>query len=271
MDLKALLFDVDGTLADTEAHGHLPAYNKAFRDLELDWNWSEQTYRSLLALPGGRERIAHYINHYKPALGACRADNDMQREEWVRSIHERKSQHFRKRLEDGQIPLRAGVERLLSQAPEAGLQVAIVSNASRATLEPFLQHALGDRLCSHIATIIGGEQVVHKKPAPDVYRKACRVLGCRPRECVAIEDSAMGLEAAHAASIVTVVTVNSNTDMHRLDQADLVVDSLGEPDAPVTVLKSPGFALEHVDIDVLQRLHAAHAVACMPAATRAEG
>src|SRR5699024_2443360 len=119
MDLKALLFDVDGTLADTEAHGHLPAYNKAFRDLELDWNWSEQTYRSLLALPGGRERIAHYINHYKPALGACRADNDMQREEWVRSIHERKSQHFRKRLEDGQIPLRAGVERLLSQAPEA--------------------------------------------------------------------------------------------------------------------------------------------------------
>src|SRR5699024_6499851 len=196
MNLKALLFDVDGTLADTEKHGHLPAYNRAFRDLDLDWKWSRKLYRDLLELPGGRERIEHYVEHYRPNLGKHEDKAGADRAAWVKSVHERKSCRFRERLETGRVPLREGVERLMTQAHEAGLHIAIVTNASRATLEPFLRFALDERLRRRIETIVSGEQVERKKPAPDIYRKACETIGCHPQECVAIEDSAMGLEAA---------------------------------------------------------------------------
>src|SRR5699024_8204720 len=257
MNLKALLFDVDGTLADTEKHGHLPAYNRAFRDLDLDWKWSRKLYRDLLELPGGRERIDHYVEHYKPNLGKHEDQAGTDRAAWIKSVHERKSRRFRERLETGRVPLRDGVQRLITQAHEAGLLIAIVTNASRATLEPFLQFALRDRLRGYIQTIVSGEQVAHKKPAPDIYRKACDNLDCHPHECVAIEDSAMRLEAAWAAGVPAVVTTNADTDARKLGHASLVVNSLGEPDKPVRVIQSPGFELEYVDLPVLQRLQEA--------------
>lgn len=256
MTLKALLFDVDGTLADTESHGHLPAYNRAFRDLDLGWEWSPGLYRDLLSVPSGRERIAHYMDHYKPGLGKHEPETPDDQAEWVRTIHERKSDCFRQRLQEGRIPLRDGVERLLVQAHDAGLDIAIVTNASRATLQPFLEYALGQRLRGYIKTIVSGEQVAHKKPAPDLYRAACDRIQCQPAECVAIEDSAMGLESAHAAGIPAVVTVNEDTSADSLAHASLVVDSLGEPDKPVRVIKSPGFELAYVDLPVMQRLQA---------------
>lgn len=254
MSLKALLLDVDGTLADTEGRGHLPAYNSAFRDLDLNWNWSPTLYRDLLEQPGGRERIEHYIEHYKPDLGAhgdrARADCKA----WAKTVHERKSLRFRERLESGEVPLRDGVERLITEAHAAGLRLAIVTNASSATLQPFLHYTLGSRLRACIDVVISGEQVAHKKPAPDIYRKACAEIDCQPQDCVTIEDSAMGLRAAHAAGVPAVVTVNADTDPCNLDSACLVVDSLGEPDKPVHVIKSPGFALEYVDVAVLRQL-----------------
>lgn len=145
MELKALLFDVDGTLADTEAHGHLPAYNEAFQELDLDWRWSRQLYRKLLDVPSGRERIAHYVDRYKPNLGRHDAAAQADPADWARTVHERKSRRFRQRLETGHVPLRVGVERLITQAHAAGLQIVIVTNASSATLQPFLQYALGAR------------------------------------------------------------------------------------------------------------------------------
>lgn len=254
MSLKALLFDVDGTLADTETNGHWPAYNRAFRDLDLDWNWSRRLYHDLLEQPGGRERIEHYIDHYKPDLGAHEKQAQSDRSAWVKAVHERKSSHFRDRLESGQIPLRAGVERLMTQAHGAGVEIAIVTNASSASLEPFLEFALGPRLRGYLSAIVSGEQVVCKKPAPDIYLKACDTIGYQPYECVAIEDSAMGLQAAYMAGVPAVVTTNVDTNARKLGHASLVVDSLGEPDAPVRVLNSPGFDLTCVDLPVLERL-----------------
>lgn len=254
MSLKALLMDVDGTLADTEAHGHLPAYNRAFRDLDLDWNWSRTLYRDLLEQPGGRERIEHYIDHYKPDLGSHGDEARADRKAWVQAVHERKSSRFRERLKNGAVPLREGVERLIIEAHDAGLRLAIVTNASSATLRPFLRYTLGKRLRACIDIVVSGEQVTRKKPAPDIYRKACAEIDCQPQECVAIEDSAMGLRAAHAAGVPAVVTINADTDPCSLDSACLVVDSLGEPGKPVQVIKPPGFALEYVDVAVLRLL-----------------
>ena len=254
MGLKALLFDVDGTLADTEAHGHLPAYNRAFRDLDLNWKWSRKLYRDLLEVPSGRERIAHYIDRYKPDFG--RHDNHARKDkdDWVKAVHERKSNCFRDRLKTGQVPLREGVERLLTQAHEAGLRIAIVTNASSATLQPFLEFALGPKLSGYIHTIVSGDHGCKRKPAPDIYLQACHQLDLHPWECVAIEDSAMGLEAAYAAGIPAVVTINADTRSQDLGHAQLVVNSLGEPGTVVRVIKSPGFELNHVDIPVLRRL-----------------
>lgn len=267
MKLKALLFDVDGTLADTESHGHLPAYNRAFSDLDLDWQWSRKLYRDLLSVPSGRDRIAHYMDQYKPGLGQAEAGSHSDQQQWVKTIHERKSDCFRQRLQDGQIPLREGVERLLVQAHEAGLYIAIVTNASSATLQPFLEFALGTRLRGYIHTVVSGEQVARKKPAPDVYLAACEAIQCQPIECVAIEDSAMGLDAANAAGIPAVVTVNDDTRHDSLAHACLVVDSLGEPDRPANVMQSPGFELSCVDLPVLRQLRRDYALTHNPRAS----
>lgn len=256
MSLRALLFDVDGTLADTESQGHLPAYNKAFKDFGLDWNWARALYRKLLLISGGRERIDHYLDSYRPELGEHRARVADDRQAWINDLHQRKAHHFRKRLEEGEVPLREGVARLIREAADAGLKIAIVTNASRATLEPFLQYALGAELFAHVAVCVCGDEVEHKKPAPDAYRMACQRLGCAPGDCMAIEDSDAGVSAADAAGVPVLVTVNADTRDQAFTPARAVVDSLGEPDVASQILKSPGFDFHHVDLGVLERLHA---------------
>ncbi|WP_209061813.1 HAD-IA family hydrolase [Endozoicomonas sp. G2_2] len=257
MTLGALLFDVDGTLADTEPEGHLPAYNRAFREHGLDWTWTKKLYRKLLLISGGRERIDHYLDRYDPELGPHDERVRDDRAGWIDEIHRSKSRYFRDRLQDGQVPLRAGVARLIQEAGEAGMRIAIVTNATRATLEPFLAYALGDALLAHIELTVCGDEVAHKKPAPDLYRMACERLGCAPESCIAIEDSNAGVTAAHAARVPALVTVNDDTRDQAFEHAIAVLDSLGEPDKPVGIIKSPGFDFDYVDLDVLRRTSAA--------------
>lgn len=254
MALRALLFDVDGTLADTEPRGHLPAYNRAFKDLGLDWRWSKKLYRELLLLPGGRERIAHFLDEHAPELGIHRDEIERDREAWIESLHRLKSRHFRRRLETGEVALRPGIRRLMREAGAAGLAVGLVTNASRASLKPFLEHTLGSELRDRVSVIVSGEEVERKKPAPDLYRLALRRLGRRPGECIALEDSAMGLAAAREAGIPVVVTVNADTRGQDFSNALLVVDRLGEPDDPCHVLDGAGREVEYVDLPLLRQL-----------------
>lgn len=256
MTLGALLFDVDGTLADTEPEGHLPAYNRAFREHGLDWTWTKKLYRKLLLISGGRERIDHYLDRYDPEVGTHDQKIRDDRAGWIAEIHRSKSRYFRDRLEEGQVPLRAGVARLIREAGEAGMRIAIVTNATRATLEPFLAFALGDALLPYIELTVCSDEVSNKKPAPDLYRTACERLGCAPRECLAIEDSNAGATAAHAAGVPAVVTINEDTRDQTFETASAVLDSLGEPGEPSGVLKSPGFDFDYVDLDVLKRISA---------------
>jgi HAD superfamily hydrolase (TIGR01509 family) len=256
MTLGALLFDVDGTLADTEPEGHLPAYNRAFREHGLPWKWTKKLYRKLLLISGGRERIDHYIDRYDPELGPHDERVRDDRAGWLDEIHRSKSRYFRDRLQEGQVPLRAGVARLIQEAGEQGMRIAIVTNATRATLEPFLAYALGEELLAHIELTVCGDEVANKKPAPDLYRMACERLGCAPGDCLAIEDSNAGVTAAHAAGVPAVVTVNEDTREQAFDTARAVLDSLGEPGQPSGVIRSPGFDFDYVSLDVLRRISA---------------
>lgn len=166
MTLEAILFDVDGTLADTEGLGHHPAYNQAFDSLGVPFRWDRDLYRTLLQQPGGRERIRHYLDAYDPELGPESAAAARDPDEWIAKVHRLKSDFFRDRVAAGQIPLRAGVARLICEARDAGIRMAIVSNASRRTLDPVLEHSLRPELRSAIEVIASGEEVMHKSPTP---------------------------------------------------------------------------------------------------------
>lgn len=239
MSLRALLLDVDGTVADTERYGHRPAYNRAFRKLGLAFRWGPRLYRKLLEQPGGKERLLHYVTHYQPDLGEHAAAFAADPDAWVSRVHELKSRYFQRYLRRGAVPLRPGVARLIREADAAGLRVALVSNASRASLQPVLRYGLGEELAERIDLIVSGEDVERKKPSPDTYLLALSKLGLAPNECVALEDSSMGLRAAVAAGVPTVVTTNANTEGDDFSTAAMVLDCCGEPDAPARALAGP--------------------------------
>ena len=253
MTLRALLFDLDGTLADTERLGHRPAYNRAFRKLGLSFRWGPKLYRKLLKQPGGQERLLHYLKRYQPELGEHQAAAEADPLAWSQSVHDLKSRYFRRLVRRGRVPLRAGVARLMLEARAEGLRIGIVTSASRATLKPILRHSLGVGLLEEIEVLVCGEDVEHKKPAPDLYLLALARLDLPAGECVAIEDSAMGLAAASAAGVATVITTNDNTVHEEFDQALLVLDTLGEPDIPATALQGSLHG-DWLTIDTLRRL-----------------
>lgn len=236
MTLRALLLDVDGTVADTERYGHRPAYNRAFRKLGLGFRWGPKLYRKLLDQPGGKERLMHYVTHYRPELGTQTEAFACDPQGWVGKVHAMKSHYFRRYLRKGEVPLRPGVARLIREADAAGLHVALVSNASRASLTPVLRYGLGEELASRIDLIVSGEDVTNKKPAPDSYLMALQRLGLPANECVALEDSAIGLRAAVAAGVPTIITTNANTEGEDFASAMIVLDSLGEPGTPARSL-----------------------------------
>lgn len=256
MSLRAVLFDVDGTLADTEALGHRPAYNRAFRKLGLPFRWGPKLYRKLLKQPGGRERLKYYVERFEPDLAGEADEAARDLDAWVAKVHELKSSYFKRLMRHGRVPLRPGIARLMREARECDLQLAIVTNASLKTLQPVLKYSMGPELAAEVAVIASGEEVQRKKPAPDLYRLAMQRLGLTPEQCVALEDSEMGLKAAAAAGVPAVVTVNSDTLEQDFAEASLVVSSLGEPGAPMRVLKGQLTGLPWVTIASLRDIHA---------------
>lgn len=228
MALRAFVFDVDGTLADTEREGHRVAFNRAFAECGLAWHWDPELYGRLLATTGGRERILRFWRELDPA-GARAADA------WQRcgEIHAAKTRHYVRIVEDGAIGLRPGVERALREARAAGLRLAIATTTTEANVTALLAATLGAD-CGVFDCIAAGDAVARKKPDPDVYHLALARIGCQPSECVAFEDSRPGFEAAAAAGIPTVVTTNAYTAHQRFDGALAVVDGWGTPSRPAT-------------------------------------
>ena len=178
--LKALLFDVDGTLADTERDGHRVAFNRAFQEAGLDWDWTVEIYGKLLEVTGGKERIKHYLNLYRPDFTA---PGDL--DEFIAGLHKSKTRHYVNLLENAEIPLRPGVKRILQEARAAGLRLAIATTTTPVNVSALLTNTLGAESLDWFDVIAAGDIVPQKKPASDIYEYAMQHMSLTPDECIA--------------------------------------------------------------------------------------
>lgn len=252
-ELRALLFDVDGTLADTERDGHRVAFNRAFREAGLDWDWTPELYGDLLAVTGGKERILYYLERFRPDFAR---PTDLAG--FVAGLHRTKTRHYTEMLDGGAIPLRPGAARLIAMAREAGVLLGIATTTTPDNVTALLRSSLAPDAAEWFDVIAAGDIVPRKKPAPDIYKWAMERLGVSPGECVALEDSRHGLDAALQAGIrAVVVTVNGYTAEQDFGAAPLVLDSFGEPGAPARRLGGLLDPAGEVTLDMLRALHAA--------------
>jgi beta-phosphoglucomutase-like phosphatase (HAD superfamily) len=230
--LRAVLFDVDGTLADTERDGHRPAFNAAFGELGLGWDWGIELYGELLAITGGKERIRHYMEKHVPEELSRQGLDD-----WIASLHKVKTRHYVNMLESGKIPLRPGVARLIQNLRDENIKIAIATTTTPENVTSLLKSTLGEDSPGWFDVIGAGDIVPGKKPEPDIYHWVLEQLGLPASQCIAIEDSENGIRSALAAGLDTVVTVNAYTQLQNFDGAALVLSNLGEPAQPFELLK----------------------------------
>jgi len=250
-DLEALIFDVDGTLADTERDGHRVAFNRAFADAGLDWDWTVEIYGDLLTVTGGKERMKYFLRKYRPDFTV---DGDL--DEFVANLHAAKTDHYKALMADPGLPLRPGVERLLREARDAGLRLAIATTTTPANVTALLRNSLAEDGEDWFEVIAAGDIVPAKKPAPDIYVWAMEKMKLSPHQCLALEDSDNGVKAVVDAGIkALLVTVNDYTRNHDLSGATVVVDHLGEPGSPCRVIQGPELVGEQVDVDALRAIH----------------
>jgi HAD superfamily hydrolase (TIGR01509 family) len=248
-DLKALIFDVDGTLAETERDGHRVAFNRAFHDVGLDWDWSQEFYAGLLGVAGGKERIRHYIDRYTTGFDTS---NDL--DTFISDLHKLKTRHYLALLNAGAIPLRPGIARLLQEARGVGLDLAIATTTSPENVTTLLKSTLDKAAPSWFKVIAAGDIVPEKKPAPDIYHYVMHRLRRTADQCIAIEDSRNGLLAAHAANIETIITVNGYSRQQDFAEALLVIDQIGEPTRPFKVLQGEAKEALYLTVGVIRKL-----------------
>ncbi|WPF89444.1 HAD family hydrolase [Cyanobacterium aponinum UTEX 3222] len=249
MSLKGIIFDVDGTIAETERDGHRIAFNRAFERENLSWHWDVDLYGELLEIGGGKERIRYYISNYLPSFNI-----NQSLDEFIAHLHLLKSRYYRQLLENNSIPLRLGVKRLIQEAYSQGVKVAIASTASVANVEALLETSLGNPMASWFEVIAAGDMVERKKPAPDIYLLALEKLNLSPHECIAIEDTNQGLTAAVKAGLKTVVTVNQYTEKQNFDEAILVLNHLGEKDLPFRVIQGENYGEKYFNLSLAEKL-----------------
>jgi len=250
----AYLFDVDGTLADTERDGHLIAFNKAFADAGLAWHWSIELYIELLAVTGGKERMLHYLEKYDPPF----VDVSIDLEDYFSSVHAVKTDHFKDMVDNGAVALRPGIERFLREARAKNRRLAISTTTTYGNVTALLSNTLGKESIDWFELIAAGDIVANKKPAADVYHYALKEMGLEAEQCLVFEDSRNGILSAKGANLTTLITVNDFTHDHNFSGAELIVSDLGEPDSAMKIIggteadKFNGVLM--LDVETLDRL-----------------
>lgn len=253
---RALIFDCDGVLADTERDGHLVAFNQMWREQGVDWQWSLDQYAIKLKIGGGKERIASLANDADfRAKYPVPASDDA----WMATVaawHKRKSEIFKELVMSGAMPGRPGVRRLAQEAHDTGWTLAVCSTSALASVQAVLDTVMGKALSATFAGVFAGDIVKAKKPAPDIYNYAADTLGLSHRDCVVVEDSRNGLLAATAAGMKCVITTNGLTEREDFTEAALVVDSLGDPGVPARVVANrsaaqPAGAVTVADLEAI--------------------
>lgn len=235
---RALIFDCDGVLADTERDGHLPAFNRTFEDVGLPVRWSAEDYARYVLIGGGKERMAALLTADLVERAGLPTDPDAQRA-LLADWHRRKTDHYVALVEQGALPARPGIARVVAAADAAGWRLGVASTSAERSVRAVLEHAVGQGLAARFA-VFAGDVVARKKPAPDIYLLALEGMGLDPADVVVVEDSANGLQAALAAGLTTVVTVSTYTHDEDFTGAALVVSSLGDaPATPTQVVADP--------------------------------
>jgi len=253
-NLAALIFDVDGTLADTERDGHRVAFNLAFQEAGLDWDWSPELYGELLAVTGGKERIRFYLEKFNTTF-----EKPGNFSEFVAGLHAAKTSFYTQLMSLGKIPLRPGVERLLREAKEAGVRLAIATTTTPENVTALLTYTLGADSLKWFEVIGAGDVVPAKKPAPDIYHYVMEAMNLAPEQCIAFEDSYNGIRSSAGARLTTVITTNGYTKDDDFSGAAIVLDQLGESDAPFNLILGDAHGHRYVNLAMVRALHkAAH-------------
>lgn len=246
--LQALIWDLDGTLAETERDGHLVAFNEAFRAHALPWQWGVDEYRKLLRISGGKERLHHDFE------GRAGVPSDpAEREALIASVHAEKNRCYTRIVRQGGIGLRPGVKRLIREAQAAHLRLAIATTTSRASADALLAQQFGPGWPALFAAVVCGEDVPRRKPDPQVYELCLEWLDLDPEEAIVIEDSSNGLAAARGAGLPVLVTRSIFFASDPYPGAMAVCDNLDAPAMP-----SPGLVgaqAAYVDVPRLREWH----------------
>ena len=244
--LTAIIFDMDGTLANTEEI-HRQAFNQAFEEFNLPVVWKPDEYARLLSISGGRQRIYRYLKDHEINI---RKD----KRKFAREIHIRKSEIYREKLNAGHLTLRRGVLRLIREAHKANIRMGIATSSSLSNIKTLVNNTLGKRGLDYFDSIVSCDLISEQKPSPAVYQFALAELGANPENCIAIEDTSNGNRAALAAGIKTVITTHEFTIDNDFTGASLVLDDMGEPEHHFNVIMGESYNHNYLDLELMKKI-----------------
>lgn len=243
-DIKALIFDQDGVIIDTERDGHRVAFNQTFKEFGYDFEWDVEKYHELLQVSGGKERMRHYLHTEGFGVKVKPEEED----DLIKRMHKQKTETFIGLIESGKLPLRPGVKRLMQEAMDMGLTLGVCTTSNERAAHAVAYNILRD---IKFDFVLAGDVVSKKKPDPEIYNLALQKTGLKPEECIVVEDSRNGVLAATAAGMNVVATTNVYTEREDLSDADIIVTCLGDPGGDKGELKQGG---EGLDYDGVLRL-----------------